>query len=96
MSQILKKKEKPRRLIEAPLVVEESSSSSEEYIRGPLKIWPWPLLNVILAFIKRLRGMSRRTQRGQRRKRLTIYSLNRDPATGYITDIIEREVEIIE
>jgi len=92
VTQTLKERRKKRII---PLITSEERSEEDEWIVGIFG-WPWPLLNVILAFIKRLRSMSRGTSRGQRRKRLTIYSLNRDPATGYITDIIEREVEVIE
>jgi len=94
MSQILKTKKKKQRLVEIPFV-EESSTSSEEYIHGPLRIWPYPLLNALFMFFKRLRSLSSRSQSPRKRKRMTIYSLNRDE-NGRIIDIIERELEVVE
>ena len=37
----------------------------EQYVKGPLGIWPWPILNVIIAFLRRLKEL-----RGEGRPKL--------------------------
>jgi len=82
------KKKKKSRFIEVFPV--RSYSEDEEYIRGPLGIWFFPILNAILAFIKKLRNI--RTRQTGPRRRLAIYELVRDEY-GRIIQIVEREIE---
>ena len=62
-------------------------------IKGPMGIWPYPLLNVILAFIFAL-TMMRQGQAGasdEGKPRRKIYQLLRDDK-GRIVEIVEVEI----
>jgi len=86
LSELILKKEKRKKLIEILSPVESESS---DYITGPLGIWPFPLLNVLIQVFERLRQTS--VPRPSRRRRLSVYEFVRDEK-GRILQIIEREI----
>ena len=57
-------------------------------IRGPLGIWPFPILNFILALVSQLQAQQASEEHRGPRKR--IYQLVRDEK-GRITEIVEIE-----
>ena len=69
-----------------------------QYVRGPLGIWPYPILNALLHFIRAMRETrappSAVAPLGKRR--LTVYEIVRDPKTGRIMEIAEHEREVYE
>jgi hypothetical protein len=72
----------------------ETRAEADEWVRGPLGIWPWPILNAILMFFRRLREIATGAPSlPLRKRRVTIYEVIRDPATGRITSIEEHERE---
>jgi len=81
---------KRRRILQSATT---EAPSDEEYITGPLGIWPWPILNVILRFIHALRRKTYVTPTVEKRKRRTvIHEVVRDEK-GRIVEIVEREME---
>jgi len=85
---------KKRRILRFPPVQIETYRE-EEIIRGPLGVWPWPILNVILRFIRALRKTQVQPTvpvEKPHRKRMTIHEIIRDER-GRIIEIVERETE---
>ena len=65
-------------------------TSDASWFRGPLGLWPWPLVNLILALAegKRARGYP---VVPERRRRMTLWDIARD-SEGRIISILEKEV----
>jgi len=89
MSITIQEKRKKKRLVD--IIPFRSEVEEDEWIVGPFGIWPWPLLNVLVQLIKRLRTIGRTTV-AKRRKRLAITELVRDEY-GRIIQVVEREIE---
>lgn len=83
-----------RRIFSLPTSV--TSGGGLEQIRGPLGIWPWPILNVLLQLIKALRNIvsSSYIQSPATPKRggVKVYELVRDEK-GRIIEILEHFTE---
>jgi hypothetical protein len=92
LSQQLLLRKKRKRLI--PLRT-ETEEAREEYIRGPLGIWPYPILNVLLQFIRRIREATVAPAKPVRRRRTAVYEIIRDER-GRLSSIEEHEVEVEE
>jgi hypothetical protein len=73
----------------------ETEEAREEYIRGPLGIWPYPILNVLLQFIRRIREATVAPSKPVRRRRTVVYEIIRDER-GRLSSIEEHEVEVEE
>jgi len=59
--EVLEKLKKKKRIF--PFQVQpppdyESRESSREWFRGPLGIWPWPIVNLLLALIEAIKAKS--------------------------------------
>ncbi len=59
---------------------------TEPLFRGPLGIWPWPLVNLILTLVNRLRTLQ--APAAERTPVRRIYSITRDQR-GRIIEITE-------
>lgn len=71
----------------------QRKSSDLAQFTGPLKIWPFPIINLILTLIQSIGPRSYPTYREpERRRRMSVWSLERDHE-GRISAIVEREVE---
>lgn len=64
-----------------PLV--ENRGGSSDMLKGPLGLWPFPLLNVLLAFLSKAKG-------GSSSRSLRLIEFVRD-GEGRIIQILERE-----
>ena len=60
-------------------------------VEGPLGLWPWPILNAVLAFLYALRALRARAA-ARPRRRLVTYEIVRDER-GRIVEIVEHSVE---
>lgn len=57
MALLLKRKKRFPRLLQSP-PVEEGYEEERRYFTGPLGVWPWPIVNLILAFVDLLRSQA--------------------------------------
>ncbi|RLJ01971.1 MAG: hypothetical protein DRP11_03630 [Candidatus Aenigmatarchaeota archaeon] len=76
-------------LREEKVEVVESGGQEFPWFRGPLGIWPWPLVNLILAIIYSIRSRAAPTA-APRKPTKKIYSIIRDKE-GRIVEIVELE-----
>jgi len=59
MSLLLKRKRRFPRLLQLPPSEEVRETEEERYFTGPLGIWPWPIVNLILAIVDLIRAQVR-------------------------------------
>jgi len=59
MSLLLKRKRRFPRLLQSPPSEEAQEAEEERYFTGPLGIWPWPIVNLILAIVDLIRSSIR-------------------------------------
>lgn len=69
-------------------IVMEREAPMKSFFQGPLGLWPWPMINLILTLSNR---PGRYGGHSSPRRRLSIYTMERDEK-GRITALIEREV----
>lgn len=79
----------------APIEMASAAPAAGGRFRGPLGLWPWPLVNLILALAERLAARPPAPAPAEpppKRRRMSVWSIERD-ADGRIANILEREVE---
>lgn len=76
-----------------PQPIMQRSSSDLAQFRGILGIWPFPIINLLLALLQGAGSRAYPSYREpERRRRMSVWELSRD-SEGRIREIIERELE---
>jgi hypothetical protein len=77
-------------VLSRPRLIKKETKEGYTYFTGPLGLWIFPLVNLILAIVESIRV--RTYQVPQPKRRMTVFDITRD-REGRIISIIEREVE---
>lgn len=75
------------------LMAQRLPSSSQQRFTGVFGIWPFPIINLLLALLQGAGSRAYPSYREpERRRRMSVWELSRD-SEGRIREIIERELE---